>query len=67
MSRDQKFFDRYSLVIGVLAAAALGIYVLSTKMSALTQDVYTRDATEYQAAVAERISPVTCINGLYQR
>jgi cytochrome c5 len=58
LSRDQKFFDMYSLVIGVLAAIALAILVLAMKMSDLTQGVYTRDATEYQAAVAERISPV---------
>ncbi len=57
MSRDQKFFDLYSLVIGVLAAGALGIFVLAMKISDLTQDVYTRDADEYQAAVAERIRP----------
>ena len=58
MSRDQKFFDMYSLVIGVLAAIALAILVLAMKMSDLTQGVYTRDADEYQAAVAERIGPV---------
>jgi len=58
LSRDQKFFDMYSLVIGVLAAVALAILVLSMKMSDLTQGVYTRDATEYQIAVAERIAPV---------
>ena len=58
MSRDQKFFDMYSLVIGVLAAIALAILVLAMKMSDLTQGVYTRDAAEYQAAVAERIAPV---------
>ena len=58
MSRDQKFFDMYSLVIGVLAAVAIAIYVLAMKMSDLTQGVYTRDAVEYQAAVAERIAPV---------
>ena len=58
MSRDQKFFDMYSLVIGVLAAVALAIFVLSMKMSDLTQGVYTRDAVEYQQAVAERIRPV---------
>ena len=58
MSRDQKFFDMYSLVIGVLAAAALGILVLAMKMSERTQGVYTRDSAEYQAAVAERIRPV---------
>jgi len=58
LSRDQKFFDNYSLVIGVLAAIALAILVLAMKMSDLTQGVYTRDAVEYQAAVAERIAPV---------
>jgi len=58
LSRDQKFFDMYSLVIGVLAAVALAIFVLSMKMSDLTQGVYTRDAVEYQQSVAERIRPV---------
>ncbi len=58
MSRDQKFFDMYSLVIGVLAAFALAIFVLAMKMSDLTQGVYTRDAAEFQAAVEERIRPV---------
>ena len=57
MSRDQKFFDLYSLVIGILAAVALGILVLAMKMSDLTQGVYTRDTDEYQAAVADRIRP----------
>ncbi len=47
-----------SLVIGVLAAVALAILVLAMKMSDLTQDVYTRDTDEYQAAVVERIRPV---------
>ncbi len=58
MSRDQKFFDMYTLVIGILAAFALGILVLAMKMSDLTQGVYTRDTDEYQAAVAERIRPI---------
>jgi len=58
LSRDQKFFDMYSLVIGVLAAVALAILVLAMKLSDLTQDVYTRDVGEYQAAVEERIRPV---------
>ena len=58
MSRDQKFFDMYSLVIGVLAAVALAILVLAMKMSDLTQGIYTRDTAEYQDAVAERIRPV---------
>ena len=58
MSRDQKFFDLYSLVIGILAAFSLGILVLAMKMSDLTQGVYTRDLDEYQAQVTERIRPV---------
>ena len=58
MSRDQKFFDMYSLVIGALVVFALGIYVLAAKMSESTQGVYTRETAEYQAAVADRIRPV---------
>ena len=58
MNRDQKFFDMYSLVLGVLGAIALAILVLAMKISDLTQDVYTRDTDEYRAAVAERIRPV---------
>jgi cytochrome c5 len=57
LSRDQKFFDMYSLVIGVIALIALGFYVLASKMSDLTQGVYTRDTAEFQAAVAARIRP----------
>lgn len=57
MSRDQKFFDLYSLVIGALAAVALVILVVAMKVSDLTQGVYTRDTAEYQAAVAQRIRP----------
>jgi cytochrome c5 len=48
----------YSLVIGVLVVAAIGIYVLAAKMSESTQQVYTRETAEYQAAVLERIAPV---------
>ena len=48
----------YSLVIGVLAAIALGILVLSMKISDNTQEVYKTESAEYKAAVAERIRPV---------
>ncbi len=58
MSRDQKFFDMYSLVIGILAAFALAILVLAMKISDLTQGVYVRDAAEYQAEVNARIRPL---------
>ncbi|MDH3987734.1 MAG: c-type cytochrome [Gammaproteobacteria bacterium] len=58
MNRDQKFFDMYSLVIGVLAIIALLIFVGVMKLSDLTQGVYTADTAEYQAAVADRIRPL---------
>jgi cytochrome c5 len=58
VSRDQKFFDMYSLVLGVIAVVALAFFVVAMKMSDLTQGVYTRDTAEFKAAVAERIRPV---------
>ena len=57
LQRDQKFFDMYSLVIGVLAAVALGILIVAMKVQDLTQGAYTRDVDEVQAAIAERIRP----------
>lgn len=57
MDRDQKFFDMYSLVIGGLAIAALGIFVLAMKIADSTQEVYKREGAEYQEAIAERIRP----------
>lgn len=58
MSRDQKFFDMYSLVIGVLAAFSLAIFVTVSKISDMTQEVYVREGAEYQASILERIKPV---------
>jgi cytochrome c5 len=58
VSQDQKFFDLYSLVIGVLAAVAIAIFVLAMSMAERTQGVFVREAPEYKAAVEERIRPV---------
>jgi cytochrome c5 len=58
LSRDQKFFDLYFLVIGGLAIFALAIFVLATELADRTQGVFTRESAEYQAAVKERIRPV---------
>ncbi len=58
MKRDQKFFDMYALVVGVLAFIALIIFVGVAKLSDMTQGVYTSDSEEYQAAVADRIRPL---------
>ncbi len=58
MSRDQKFFDMYSLVIGGLVVTAIVLYVLAAYISDRTQGVYVRESAEYQAAVNLRIQPV---------
>lgn len=57
MKRDQKFYDIYSLVIGALAFVGLGIFVLSAKMSDMTQGVFTAGTEEYQQAIASRLAP----------
>jgi cytochrome c5 len=59
LNRDQKFFDLYSLVIGVLAALGLAFLVLSMKLADLTQGTYTEESSEYQAAINERIKPLS--------
>lgn len=58
MKRDQKFFDMYTLVIGVLAFIMLAIFVLAMNMSSLTQGIYSTGSDEYLASVAERLRPV---------
>ena len=58
MSRDKKFFDTYSLVIGGLLVAAVGILVVAISTSDPSQDTDLQDADEYQAAVAARIRPL---------
>ncbi len=57
MNRDQKFFDRYSLVLGILGAVSIALLAGALKISDMTQGVYTRDGDEYQAAVNDRIRP----------
>jgi cytochrome c5 len=57
LNRDQKFFDRYSLVLGILGAVTIALIAFALKLSDMTQGVYTRDGEEYQAAVGERIRP----------
>ncbi len=57
MKRDQKFYDMYSLILGVLALFALGIFVLAKKMSDMTQGVYTSSTVEYQRTVSARLQP----------
>ncbi len=58
MSRDQKFFDMYSIVIGALAALGLVFFIVSAKLADMTQGIYVRDGVEYQTAIIDRIRPL---------
>ena len=62
MKRDQKFFDMYSLVIGVLAAICLGFFVLAMKVSERTQSAFTSNEEEYLATVSLRLEPFGQVN-----
>jgi cytochrome c5 len=62
LKRDQKFFDMYSLVIGVLAAICLAFFVLAMQMSERTQGAFTSNAEEYLAAVSKRLEPFGKVN-----
>jgi len=55
--RDQKFFDLYSLTIGVLALVGLAIFYGAMKLSDVTQEIYTAETEEYQQEVAQRLAP----------
>ena len=44
-NKDQKFFDMYSLVIGVLVIFAIGIFILAMTVSSHTQEVFVRSYT----------------------
>lgn len=58
MSSDQKFFDMYSLIIGLLVIFTFAILILAFWLADRTQGVFTQEGEEYRAAVAERIQPV---------
>ncbi len=57
MSRDKKFFDSYSVVIGAVVVA-LVVVVLAMNMLDMDQGMDASEAEEYQAAVADRIRPL---------
>ncbi len=59
MSRDKKFFDSYSVVIGILAVVALVILVYALRMSTPGRSGDSSAAEEREAAVAARIRPLS--------
>ena len=57
MRKDQRFFDMYSLVIGVLAAVCLGFFVLATNLNDKTRGEFRQHADVYVQEVEKRIEP----------
>jgi cytochrome c5 len=57
LKRDQKPFDMYKLVLGVLTVAMLAILFTAMRNSGMSEDIFTDGSEEYMASVGERIKP----------
>jgi len=57
-AHDKKFFNIFTLVLGVLILIALGIYVLARNVGGETQEMNVHEDPAMQAAVNDRIAPV---------
>ncbi len=58
MSQDRRFFDVFSLILGVLVGIAVIIVVLSTVMGTDAQDQIRRQDPQVVEATVERIKPI---------
>lgn len=58
MGQDQKFFDIFTLVLGILMVIAICIYVLSARIGNATQGQYILSDDSYQTEIASSIVPV---------
>jgi cytochrome c5 len=57
-AHDKKFFNIFSLVLGILILIALGIWVLARNVAVDTQEAHVQQDPAMQAAVNDRIAPV---------
>jgi cytochrome c5 len=55
--QDTHFFNVFSLVIGLLAAIAIGIFALARIVASHTQDLQVLSDADYSKNVAARIAP----------
>lgn len=58
VTNDQRFFDIFSLVLGILVVCAFGIYVLSARIGNATQGQYVKADDVYQQNIDAAIEPV---------
>ena len=58
MSQDQKFFDTFNLVLGLLVGITMGIFFLSRYVGTSNQMDWLNKDPVYQQAIEDRIAPV---------
>ncbi len=58
---DQKFFDIFTLVLGILVVISFGIYVLSARIGNATQGQYILSDQAYQDQINASITPVAAV------
>lgn len=58
-SQDRRFFDIFTLILGILGAVTIGIYVLADAISDRTAGKNARGEQMYVAEVNQRIAPMT--------
>lgn len=61
MSQDQKFFDIFTLVLGILVAIAFAIYMLSARIGNATQGQYVLSESAYQEQITSSIQPLGAV------
>ena len=61
MSEDRSFYDKVTVIIGVLVVIAAGGYVLARVIAGGSQEVYVEQEPMALAELEERISPVALV------
>ena len=57
-AHDKKFFNIFSLVLGILILIAIGLWILARNVAVDTQEAHVQQDPAMQAAVNDRIAPV---------
>lgn len=58
MSQDQKFFDTFNMVLGILVGITMGIFFLSRYVGTSNQMEWLNRDPAFQQAIEERIAPI---------
>ncbi len=58
INQDQRFFDLFIIVIGILVAITFALFLLARYVASQTQEAYVLIDKTYQEQVLERIAPL---------